>query len=88
MRCEYPGKLCLGRATKACLRAPFDRPRGHRPKRLRDELGVCLCHSASSGFDGFRYPPVVDEHCEQVAPLHFFAEDGAHGKGVEGRMNS
>ena len=41
------------------------------------------CHSASCCFDGFRYPPVVYQHCQQVAPLHFFAEDGTHGHGIE-----
>ncbi len=72
------------REQKAPPRAPVDRPRGHRLKHVRDGLGVCCCHSASSCFDGFRYPPVVDQHCQQVAPLHFFAEDGTHGNGVEG----
>ena len=84
MRREDLGKLAVTRAKTTHLRAPLERPRGHRPKRFRDGLGVCLCHSTSSCFDVFRYSPVVYEHCEQVAPLHFFAEDGAHGKGVEG----
>ena len=50
---------------------------------FQNGLGVS-CDSASSCFDSFSYPPVVCQHCEQVTPLHFLAEDGAHGEGVEG----
>ena len=71
-----------GRENTPLLRVPASRPRGHRPKRVPDRLGVS-CHSASCCFDGPSYAPVVSEHCQQVAPLHFLAEDGAHGHGIE-----